>query len=84
MRYQQIGNNSAGCFCCKAFSSSGLNTEPRPCVFLLQQEETPSGLKDPLIQTLTQNVKANNMLKGHGIRNLSVCSYVILSDTRFI
>ena len=34
----------------------------------MQQEERPSGLKDPLIQTLTPNAKGNNMLKGHGIK----------------
>lgn len=49
----------------------------------MQQEETPSGLKDPLIQTPIQNVKANNMLKGHGIKNLSEYNYATLSDTRF-
>lgn len=36
----------------------------------MQQEEMPSGLKDPLTQILTQNAKANNMSKGHGIKNL--------------
>lgn len=50
----------------------------------MQQEEMPSGLKDLLTQTLTQNAKANSMLKGRGIKNLSECSYVTLSDTRFI
>ena len=30
----------------------------------------PSGLKDPLIQTLTQNVRANSMSKGRGIKSL--------------
>lgn len=47
-----------------------LNTKLRACVFLMQQEEMPSGLKDPLTRTLTQNVRANSMSNGHGIKSL--------------
>lgn len=36
----------------------------------MQREEMPYGPKDPLTQTLTQNVRANSMSKGHGIRSL--------------
>jgi hypothetical protein len=51
-------------------STQEADAELIPCVFLMQQEEMPSGLKDPLIQTLIQNVRVNSMSKGPGIKNL--------------